>query len=317
MAIKAIILGAGQIAGGFDDPKTEMVLTHAHALTKNSNYDCLGFFDVDSLRLSAMGRKWNLPTFSSLDEVKRSGAELFIICTPDNTHSELLREIASWKPGAVVCEKPMTESYRESASIFELYKKNNIPLFVNFQRRFDESVNAIKTNYDNGTLGKVLTVSVKYSKGLRHNGSHALDLLYYFFGAPIGFAKFREVFDFTTIDPTVDGVLRYKDHIVHLQASNEKAYSVFEIDFLFEKGRFRFHHSGLRLEESVVKEDSVFPNYFELEPQESKDSKLKTALAKFYHDLFLHLTQKTPINSDLNAALACQKLAEDIIEAKL
>ena len=44
---KAVIIGAGNIAAGFDSPKSEKVLTHAHAITLHPDFELLGFINSD------------------------------------------------------------------------------------------------------------------------------------------------------------------------------------------------------------------------------------------------------------------------------
>ena len=44
---KAVIIGAGNIAAGFDSPKSEKVLTHAHAILLHPDFELLGFYDRD------------------------------------------------------------------------------------------------------------------------------------------------------------------------------------------------------------------------------------------------------------------------------
>ena len=55
---KALIIGAGQIAGGYDNPNDKSILTHAHAYSNNSNVELLGFYDVNYEAAEKMAEKW-------------------------------------------------------------------------------------------------------------------------------------------------------------------------------------------------------------------------------------------------------------------
>lgn len=66
----SLIIGAGQIAGGYDSLESEAVLTHAHAYAKHSDFNLLGFYDVDASNASNMAKKWNCNAFNRFDEIE-------------------------------------------------------------------------------------------------------------------------------------------------------------------------------------------------------------------------------------------------------
>ena len=61
------IIGAGQIAGGYDDLNSEDVLTHAHAFNDNPQIDFIGFYDINSNKAKEMAKKWETKFFDKLD----------------------------------------------------------------------------------------------------------------------------------------------------------------------------------------------------------------------------------------------------------
>lgn len=44
---RVVIIGAGNIAAGFDTPESKKILTHAHAVVVNPDFQLLGFYDID------------------------------------------------------------------------------------------------------------------------------------------------------------------------------------------------------------------------------------------------------------------------------
>ena len=77
----ALIIGAGQIASGFDSPQDKAILTHAHAYKNNPDIDFLGFYDVDYKKAESAAQKWGVNSYK--EPVK---ADIISICVPDEYH---------------------------------------------------------------------------------------------------------------------------------------------------------------------------------------------------------------------------------------
>jgi inositol oxygenase len=88
----------------------------------------------------------------------------FIIASPTSTHYELVK-LGLNNNKHIFVEKPLTDNYEEINECFELSKKNNLILFVGYNRRFDPTLMKIKEQVDNNDVGKinyVLTISRDY-----------------------------------------------------------------------------------------------------------------------------------------------------------
>jgi len=125
------------------------------------------------------------------------------IASPPGTHLELIRQVAqAGKP--IYVEKPMTRSYTESQMAVEACAAAGVPLYVAYYRRALEKYQVVKQLLDQGDIGVVRLVNAvlqaplikgdkeslpwrvipEHSGGglIMDVGSHALDLLYYYFG---------------------------------------------------------------------------------------------------------------------------------------
>ena len=122
----------------------------------------------------------------------------------------------------------------------------------------------LKRLYLSGELGNILNANCLYSKGIKNNGSHAIDLFRYIFGDPLSFLTNFSRIDYKLEDPSVSASINYADFCINLLPLNEKFYSIFELDFLFERSRYRFFQSGLQLTISSPKKDNIFKDYIEL-----------------------------------------------------
>jgi predicted dehydrogenase len=315
--LKVGIIGAGNIAAGFDNPDSEAVLTHAHAILLEPRLELVGFFDVDREASFRATQKWGGASFNSAQALLDSGLDVVVIATPDESHLSYLKMVANYKLKAVVCEKPLTQDIESARDIVSIFMEKHIPLLVNFQRRFDPVVLELKKRYLSGVLGRLMGGTVWYSKGTKHNGSHAIDLLRFLFGEPTGLYANAMLVDFREDDPTVAGRLEFDSFFITLLAGNEKVFSVFEIDLFFEQGRYRFTHSGLDIEISEPQKDPVFCGYRELAIVHQGPTGLPYALTKFMNSLADYLLGGTLPENTAQDAIKTQKVCVDLIDLAL
>lgn len=280
MKYKVGIIGAGRIGALYDDPMSSMTLTHAHAVTRSHKFDLQGFWDLSAEASQFAAERWNVKAYHSMENLCRD-SDVIIVATPDEFHENILKEILRFNLKLVICEKPLTLSYSSAFEITALYKKKKIPLYVNFQRRFDSTVINFRDQYIAGRFGKPMGGTIWYSKGINHNGSHAIDMLRYLFGEPLVVEAHSKIYDYYENDPTVNGRLDFGEFSIYLMAGNERYFSLFELDLMFQKSRYRFTHSGFDLEIQMPAPDTVFSGYKELRIEENIKSDLPLSLIRF------------------------------------
>ncbi|MCX7144311.1 MAG: Gfo/Idh/MocA family oxidoreductase [Proteobacteria bacterium] len=281
---KVLVLGAGRIASGYDSFESTDVLTHCTT----------AFFD--------------------LDDCRKQEPDIVVICTPDHTHASFLESILDWRPLLVVCEKPLTVTLNESERLIGKYEVAQVPLAVVYQRRYDHDINRMREMIHSGALGAFLVGTLLYSKGLLHNGSHGLDLLIYLFGNILHAEYHSHRVDYSQSDPTVSGRLRFDYGDVYLLAADERCHSLFELDLVFEKGRFRLLDSGLTIEVQHVIADPVFPGYKALLPADKRPSTLNRALYSMWDRIAACLDTNTPLPTNAREALLSQKVCTELLQ---
>ena len=307
------IIGSGQIVSGYDAPSDVNIFTHCHALLNHPRFNLLGVFDSNAKVLKKASEKWEFKPVYNFEELLLQKPDIILIAVPDEFHASYLMKVIEYNPLMVICEKPLTTSLAESNKIVELYKEKSIQLVVNYQRRFDKDINDLKQNFGSGKLGEFLTGSVIYSKGLLHNGSHAIDLLRYLFGNVNKFERFSVCYDFISTDPSISGRLVFSVGEVFLLIGNEKYYSIFEIDLLFEKARYKFTNSGLDIEIYYVENDLVFENYKALMLKEKRPSTLNKALSLMWDDVAYTLCNNLKMRNSAYEALQSQILCNELM----
>ena len=116
--------------------------------------------------------------------------EAIIISSPTYTHYNLIKKALNNNKHVFV-EKPIVEDYKQIKESFDLAKKNNLKLFVGYNRRYDNKIKNIYRSVRNGDIGFVnyaLTISrdypypqesfLKISGGIFHDcATHDIDYM--------------------------------------------------------------------------------------------------------------------------------------------
>lgn len=304
------VIGAGNIAAAYDSPGDHSVLTHLHAIAVEPRLRCVGLFDLDRAKAQRQAARWAVPFASDLDRLFATPVDVAVVAVPDEAHAGSLMDLLGRKVRLVLCEKPLATDSATSRAIVEAYAGAGRPLMVNYQRRFESTLMALKRRLDTGELGRPIGGAVWYSKGLLHNGSHAVDLLRYLFGDVREASARRRVVDYHVSDPTVSGTLVFDQVAIELIGGDERMFSLFEVDLLFEKARYRYVVSGLRLERHEVRPDPLFPGYVEMQCVESGPTQLGRALVGCYRAIVDFLDGSSPLAFPAADVIATQEVCE-------
>ena len=63
-----LIVGAGDIGSGYDNPNSIEVLTHAHAFVKHDGFNLIGFVETNNGVALNAAKKWSTSTFTSIKD---------------------------------------------------------------------------------------------------------------------------------------------------------------------------------------------------------------------------------------------------------
>lgn len=315
---KAVIIGAGRIASQFDSPNRREVLTHAHAFKKHPRVDLVGIFDIDKSVARREARKWDCPAYDDLDTMMKTvQPDVVSICTPDSSHFGILLAIAPYRPRMVICEKPVTIHITDTRSIVRLYRRLRIPIVVNYSRRFDRVVQEIKHAITTEKYGKVLCASGTYTKGIMHNGSHMIDLCRFLFGEARSIIATLAVADDNPSDASIGGYLEFKlCKQFHLLVGDERAYSIFELDILFEKRRVRLVDSGFYVSVQEVRSDRRYARYHCLSHPITKRTSLNRAMLALVDHAVHYLSRGQLLTGRVEEAEKTQRVCELLLTGK-
>jgi predicted dehydrogenase len=314
--LRAAIIGCGQIAGGYDAPgEAERVLTHAHAYSIHSGTRLVGVADTDGERARAFADRWHAN--AAFDDPRRMLEELrpdiVSICSPTESHVEWLSACLEAEPRAVWCEKPLARTMIQSAPLVSAFAASGIELAVNYLRRWDPALDALRErcHAERGTAIRGVAV---YGKGLLNNGSHAVDLLLDLLGPVKDVRALSSFVDLLPHDPTITAHLAFASGAEALLVGNdERDVTVWELDILGPGWRTRLTQAGASIEEYRVREDPIFQGYREYEPTPARRATgLHRAMLYALENVVDAIHHGEPLRSSGVTALATLDICERI-----
>jgi len=288
-----LIIGAGNIGAFYDSYGSDKILTHAHAFSKHRGFNLIGFIDTKNNKAQKAVSIWGGKAYFSIQQAFRAEKiDVASVAVPDKFHFDIVKNLLNLPLRCIFLEKPVTKTINEANNILKIHNNKNIPIAVNYSRRFVTEFQKIKENIEKGVYGSYLTGVGTYGKGLIHNGSHLIDLLHYFKFNVKRVKVINRLTDFYKDDKSVSAVLTFENNKqFYLQFADCRKYTIFEIDLLFEKKRLLIINSGFVIEEYDVRQDHIFREYRVLCKTKEINTSLGNSLYLAADNIYKHLTK--------------------------
>ena len=316
---RALIVGCGNIAGGFDlsRTKTQLPLTHAGAYIKHGAFEIRACIDPDADRLYDFSQRWNVSLKArDFAELKANPGDFDVIsiCSPTTLHEFHLVEALRLKPKVIFCEKPLTSEASSCARLVASCREQGVTLAVNFSRNWDPSVEELVHDIRLGRWGSVRSVVAHYNKGISNNGSHMLELLYRLIGPLDLLETTNPVYDYWPDDPTVGVLLTglNGEVSIFLNPSDARDYAFFELELVCELGVIRMQSGGLVWQARDVTDSEQFVGYKGLNPEKKTDGRYMEAMLGAVENIDQHLRNGEVIRCTGENALEIQSLCQKI-----
>jgi len=313
-----LIVGCGNIAGGFDEgkPIKSDPFTHAGAYRLHDGFRIVACIDPDSVRREKFMAIWKIPNgFKSIAEFRRSGIPIAVasICSPTKSHYQNLEEILPLNPRLIFCEKPLTGESNKSHAVFKKCADLNISVMVNFTRRWDPFTIRLMADLAGGEWGKVRSINALYSGGLKNNGSHFLDLFQMIFGQLNVISVGRPLLDGRACDPSFPIFFESNSGIpIMLNVGDSLNYSLFEMQIICDHGIISMEKGGLSWRIRYPKVSSNFRGYKALEDEKMVMGTLGDAMYAAISEIYMHLNRGEKLSSSFANALAVEEMCEYI-----
>ena len=303
----AAVVGLGNIGVRLDlDAGSDRVATHARAFTLHHGYELAAGIDPDASARMLFEQHYRLPAFPDIASMLVAGIrpEVCSIAVPTPLHARIFEEVITWCPVAILCEKPLAERVAEAERMAMAAEACNCVLAVNYMRRFEPGVLALRQLIADGALGEIYKGNAWYSKGLLNNGSHVVDLLAFLLGAAEELHVLQVGRDWAGHDPEPDIALRFGTANIFLLAAREECFSFIGFELVGTLGALRYFDSGHRIELRRARAEPSLPGYCKLQ---SEVEVLQTDLKRYqWHTvdaLYCCLNEGTPLHSNGKTAL--------------
>lgn len=188
---KAVIVGAGRMAGTIDDEVVEYracsnPYSHAAGYAAVPEVDLLAFADLDMTKVESLQQRYGVPRgYTDYREmIEREQPDIVSITTPGTHHCEAVLFAAAHGAKAIYCEKPLCCSLAEADEMVAAVESRGIKFNTGTLRRWAVHFELLRDLIARGELGQLQAV-ISYSVGgMLHSASHFFDLLLYLSGDP-------------------------------------------------------------------------------------------------------------------------------------
>jgi predicted dehydrogenase len=313
-----LIVGCGNIAGGFDQERSieELPYTHAGAYKRDGRFNIKACVDPDDGRRTEFMNTWGIPLgFRSIEEVWGSSScfDVISICSPTMCHAHDLESVLCLNPKLIFCEKPITEFSTQAERLVAKCRDAHIHLAVNYMRRWDPSILKLRVDVLAGKWGQLRSVIGLYNKGILNNGSHMLDLLHFLVGPCEIFKVGKPTVDFFSNDPTIPVWLEGLNGLpIYLACGHAEDYAIFELQMVFSQGVLTIEDGGFYWRERRVTNSEIFKGYRMLEGGIRKAGGNALAMREAVDNIYRTITQGDVLSSTGESALVVQRVCERI-----
>lgn len=268
MPYTVLLIGLGNIGMLYDIklPASEYVFSHARAFMLHPNFNLVGAVDPAPTLRELFSEIYKVPAVSTLSELfLEASPDVVVIASPTSTHLSVIKEVLQFcSPKQILCEKPLAYSSEDAQAIVDQCRRQGVQLFVNYIRRADPGVMAIKTRIKTGQICVPFKAVIWYSKGLLHNGSHFLDLMTCWFGS----AKAANIVDpgrrINEHDAEPDCLIRFESGTAIFCSTKEENFSHYTIEIVATNGRLRYEQGGV-IEWRASCPHPTLDHYFQLQ----------------------------------------------------
>lgn len=128
---------------------------YCQVITRNSDAELVGIVNPNLQSAKLLTDRYGGQPFSSFDDcLKNSDIDAAIVCSPTNTHLEIISQV-SRAGKAILCEKPIDLSLERVDQCIAEVKRNQVPFMIGFNRRFDPTIAALRNQVAEGKIGNL------------------------------------------------------------------------------------------------------------------------------------------------------------------
>lgn len=266
--IKVLLIGLGNIGFQYDRALPfDYVFTHARAFSRHLSFELVAAVDPDKEKCLLFKKEYQCQAYTDLNEaLSLPIIDLVVVAVPTESHQLIIQNILQTiTPKAILCEKPLGRDISEAKIIKELCHKKGCRLYINYMRRSDPGVIQLKSWIEKQYIKCPVKGVVWYSKGLRNNGSHFVNLLQYWLGKCQSIKINNKGRLWERKDPEPDFEIDFDLGKVYFMSAKEENYSHYTVELVAENGRLNYQQGGRKIEWQATSSCELFPGYNRLQ----------------------------------------------------
>lgn len=146
------VIGAGGIA----------TAAHLPAYENHSKTNIRAVADIDEEARKTVASEYSIPETYADGEtlIRNSEIDLVSICTPPNTHRDLLLTAIA-EHHHIFCEKPFTTSLEDAREIREAVTNNSVKCQLGYSLRFNNNYQKVRQYIKDGLLGDIQHIDIE------------------------------------------------------------------------------------------------------------------------------------------------------------
>jgi predicted dehydrogenase len=206
--------------------------THAAALARIPGAEVVAICDLLPEATGRFVEQWGAvwPAMRVYDDaaalLANERLDVVAVCTPDDRHAELVIAAAEGGVPAIMCEKPLATTLADADRMVAAIERAGTIVSVDHTRRWDPFYGRVRELIAAGRIGQVRSV-VGTLHGERamlfRNGTHILDLMCWYAGAPPARV-------FARLEPGYDDFVSYRGDGGHDPTSEPGASAYIEFE---------------------------------------------------------------------------------------
>ncbi|MBX3016162.1 MAG: Gfo/Idh/MocA family oxidoreductase, partial [Caldilineaceae bacterium] len=159
---------------------------HARGWQACEHTEIVAIADSHPEALEVFGNDFNVANryLDYREMMAKERPDIVSICSWDPMHAEMTIAASTFRPKAILCEKPMAISMGEADAMMIACQRNHVKLAVGHQRRFYSAWEEAKRLVQTGAIGKPTRIWSATRAGMMNTGTHCLDFQLWVLGNP-------------------------------------------------------------------------------------------------------------------------------------
>jgi predicted dehydrogenase len=275
--IRVAIAGCGLIGTQWDadGPVRPFALTHAAGFTRQKGARLVAVCDPDLDKARRAAQRWQAEgAYADPQSMLAAGpVDLLVVASSSAARWDVVQPALAAGVKVLVIEKPLATTLEESRRLVAAIEAAGVKTVVNFSRRWDPSMAALRDRILGGEMGALQRLVGTYGKGITNNGSHMVDLVSYLCDAeplrarslgsplPAGEADWSG-----GKDSALDAQIEYRNAAgklfqLTMLGTDQRAFTCFELRVIGSAGLYQMALGGRQLSYTPLAADPHYAGY--------------------------------------------------------